>query len=313
MTPTRNLVLVHQPGRQDIADFGHIAARLAQLAPDIATFIVSNESRSFVSRKAASGRPTLVVSPGPLDAFRPVRGKVYAGFPMPKDEQLRRLGAAGVPVPEWRLLTPGLVLPDAFGPYVVLKPVSIHASSSRDMELARRENARHRRPDLYPQNHLARTSPVIAQRFVRTGAHVSHVRVLTLFGEPLYAFRTRALAPLPDLDRLSRAELASTLILAKPGVRRLTIIHDPDILAFARRTAAAIPEVPQQGIDIIREEGTGQLYALEVNPGGNTWSLSDSGAANHREELGVPDLSVFFDTWTAAARVLADKTRAEAA
>ena len=57
-----------------------------------------------------------------------------------------------------------------------------------------------------------------------------------------------------------------------PIARELT--RDPDILELARRTSSAIPEAPLQGVDIVREVATGQLFVLEANPGGNTWIFS---------------------------------------
>jgi hypothetical protein len=36
----------------------------------------------------------------------------------------------------------------------------------------------------------------------------------------------------------------------------------------------AAPFIPLQGCDFIREAGTGKLYALKFNPGGNTWHFS---------------------------------------
>ena len=47
-----------------------------------------------------------------------------------------------------------------------------------------------------------------------------------------------------------------------------------DILELARRAYLALPEIALQGIDIIREAGSGKLYLLEANPGGNTWIFS---------------------------------------
>ena len=123
MTIERNLVLVHTPGYQDVADFQAIAGKVQELAPDIEVYIASNNISSSVTRRLAGRRPALVFSPGKLLSFRPARGKVYAGSPIPKLEQIARFQTAGLPVPASAEITPDPDLPErTFGPYVVVKP-----------------------------------------------------------------------------------------------------------------------------------------------------------------------------------------------
>ena len=45
--------------------------------------------------------------------------------------------------------------------------------------------------------------------------------------------------------------------------------REPDILALAAAAYEAMPEGALQACDILRAK-TGELYLLEVNPGGNT-------------------------------------------
>ena len=99
MTVTRHLILVHTPGYQDLADFQEIARTIHDLAADIEVFIASNEISNSVTRRRAATRPTLIFSPGNLLEFRPLRGKIYAGSPIPKLEQIARFKAARLPVP----------------------------------------------------------------------------------------------------------------------------------------------------------------------------------------------------------------------
>ena len=94
--PSRNLVLVHSAGWQDVADFHAIKLRVEKTAPDIEVFVASNDIRSSLTRKRAAERPTLVFSPIRLLAFRPARGKVYAGRHMSKLIEMRRLADGGV-------------------------------------------------------------------------------------------------------------------------------------------------------------------------------------------------------------------------
>ncbi len=316
MAVERHLILVHTPGYQDVADFQDIARKVRAQAPDIEVFIASNTIPSSVTRRQAGKLPTLVFSPGNLLEFRPLRGKVYAGAAIPKLEQIARFQAAGLPVPATAEITPGVMLPEAaFGPLVVVKPGFSEASHGHHMTLLRREAVRFQPREAYPDDHPGRFGPMFAQRFVDTGPFVSHHRVLTLFGEPLLAFKTASQAARPSLDALDDV-LASIALKARrrdgPIARELT--GDADILSLARRAYTALPEIALQGIDIIREAGTGKLFVLEANPGGNTWIFS-KGAMTERlkKALGVEHLTDQFDAFTAAARVLIERTRREAA
>jgi hypothetical protein len=92
----RNLILVHTNLWQDRRDFEAIKAHAESMAPDIAVFIVENDIPSSYTRRQAAWRPTLVFSPLSLVRFRPARGKVYAGQPMSKIDEMRILAQAGL-------------------------------------------------------------------------------------------------------------------------------------------------------------------------------------------------------------------------
>jgi hypothetical protein len=205
MTIERNLVIVHTPDFQDVADFQEIARIVHERAPDIEVFIASNTIPSSATRRRASRRPTLIFSPGQLLQFRPLRGKLYAGCPIPKLEQLARFKAAGVPVPEFAAITPEVVLPESeFGAYVVVKPGFSFSSHGHHMSLMRREQVRFRPREAYPADHPGRYGPMFAQRFVDTGPFINHHRVLTLFGTPLLAFKTITKTPRPQAVMFSQ-------------------------------------------------------------------------------------------------------------
>ena len=63
------------------------------------------------------------------------------------------------------------------------------------------------------------------------------------------------------------------------------LASDPDVLAFAREVHGAFPRKPVLGIDILKRESDGKLFALEVNAGGNVWHLS-SPKEKHRPAPG---------------------------
>ena len=308
---TRNLVLVHEPFVQDRADLEAIASEVHLLAPDIEVFVASNDTRSSTTRKQAARRPTLVCSPTELRSFQPLRGKVYAGALISKDVQLRRLSEAGVPVPDFAVLSGGSEFaPYRFGAIVMIKSTGT-TSHGRGMEMARTDTLSGLRWRDHPVYRAAGDAPVIVQRFIDTGEYPSHYRILTLFGEPIFGFRAVSTVRRPDLDAAPDV-LAEGPFMAKHGQRRLIAPVEPDVLALARRTFDAISEVALHGIDIIRESGTGRLFVLEINPGGNTWSFSSQWAALLRSELNTPDLAKQFDAWKTCARVLVARTRSEA-
>jgi hypothetical protein len=315
MTALRNLVLVHQPGCQDRADFETIARKVQELADDIEAFVASNEIPSSFTRKKAAQRPTLVFSPGNLDAFRPLRGKIYAGQPIPKLEQMARMAAAGLPVPAFAEVTPNLVLSEqAFGSHVVMKPGHSLSSHGQDITLMRRETVRYRPPEQFPPDHPGRLGPMFVQRFIDTGPLVNHYRVLTLFGKPLFAYRNTSLVARPPLD-VADDVLAKIAVKARrsAGAARTELIQEPDVLAVASRTYASLREIPLHGVDIIREDGSGKLFVLEVNPGGNTWIFSKGEITTLLQKaLGTDRLADQFDAFTTAAKVLIERTRAEA-
>jgi hypothetical protein len=315
MTADRNLIIVHTEGFQDVADFLEIARIIHELAPDIEVFIASNTIPSSATRRRASRRPTLIFSPGTLLEFRPLRGKIYAGRSIPKLEQLARFEAAGLPVPKFVQITPDVVLPESdFGSHIVVKPGLSVASHGHHMTLMRRELVHFQPREAYPNDHPGYYGPMFAQRFIDTGPFISHHRVLTLFGDPLLAFKTTAETARPPLD--SPHEILSKIpIKARrwdgPISRQFT--WDDDILDLARRTYLALPEAALQGVDIIREEGSRKLYVLEANPGGNTWIFSKGEmTARLKAALRVDRLTDQFDAFRKAAKALVERTRAEA-
>ena len=308
---TRNLVLVHEPFVQDRADLEAIAREVHVLAPDIETFVASNDTRSSTTRKQAGRRPTLVYSPTELRSFQPLRGKVYAGTLIGKDAQLNRLSEAGIPVPDYEVLSADFNLdPHRFGQIAMVKPVGF-TSHGRGIELVQTAALAGSQWRRHPAIQAAGDAQMIVQRFVDTGVYPSHYRVLTLFGEPIFAFRALSTISRPSLDASPDA-LAAGPFMAKHGQRRLLAPVEQDVLDLARRTFEAISEVALHGIDIIRESETGQLFVLEINPGGNTWSFSSKWAALLQQEMKMPDLASQFDAWKTCARVLVQRTRSEA-
>lgn len=152
---------------------------------------------------------------------------------------------------------------------------------------------------------------MIVQRLIDTGPRRTFYRVLTLFGRVLMASRQDSTVDLPGIRDCAEPSYYAI----KPDFDlggRLSFTHEGEILDFASRQSAAMADIPLQGMDIVRDAGTGELFVLEINPGGNTWSFSRPQAAQARALVGVEDLSLEFDSWRVAAEVLIERTRAEA-
>ncbi len=307
--PSRNLVLVHSDGWQDVADFHAIKLRVEEMAPDIEVFIASNDIRSSLTRKRAAERPTLVFSPIRLLAFKPARGKVYAGAHMSKLVEMRRLAEAGMPVPRFEEIRPETNLSEAdYGRHVVVKPSYELASWGQGIELRRTAEIRYRPPEEYPEGHPGRRGPMIAQTFIDCGRPMT-CRVLTFFGATIFTYcrqSTRSLALDP-----AQAAYEQSDFMPSPPHRISYVARDRDMLALAARAYAAMPEAALQACDILRDVN-GDLHLLEVNPGGGTWMLSSALAPGYRAALGVADLAAEFDAFAVIARALVERTRAEA-
>lgn len=310
---THSLVFVNTHGCQDPNDFFRIGQYVKEINPAIEPYVVNNESKNLLTRKRAAQYPTLIFSPGVLLEFSPMRGKLYAGEFIPKDEQLRRLISGGIGVPSFVELAAGSTLdPNIFGEVALTKGTSIHASKGRGVVLQRLENIRWRDTDEHPQEHSGRYGKVIVQKFIDTGLYPSHYRVLTLFGEPLLAYKNTSTTPRCSLSAPDEVLAGTVIRAARKTGQTKSLVDESDILELARSIHAVFPEIPLQACDIIREEATGRLYVLEINPGGNTWAFSRERTPEVLRELGVSDLTIQFDAFRTAARVLVEKTLAEA-
>jgi hypothetical protein len=313
----RHLVMVQQPGWQAIEDWYAIASRVVSQHPTIAVIVVSAIIADEAAAQYAAGKPTLVFAPGPLGRFSPRRGKLYHGRPIHKFEQLRRLDQAGVSVPRSMLLRPDSTPdPAEWGEFVVVKPTHIGSSShGKGVTLMRTQRVRYIAPEDYPEGHPGRLGPMLVQQFINTGKRISYYRVLTLFGRPLVCMRAISPGDLLDLSGDDDAIESNVVALQAFDDRERKFEYRADVVAMAEAAYRAIPEAPLQGCDIIREAGTGRLYVLELNPGGNTWHFSSAHGAQMRADIGPTGVEAMhnqLDAFGTAAQVLAERTQAEA-
>jgi hypothetical protein len=95
--PPRSLVLVNRPLWQDPADLQEIVMRVRDRAPEILPILVQEGFDPAKLPPAVWEQPVLTVSFAPLERFRPPRGAVLQGRPIPKLEQYRMFLDAGLP------------------------------------------------------------------------------------------------------------------------------------------------------------------------------------------------------------------------
>jgi hypothetical protein len=303
-------VLVHTANLQARSDFETIKEKLAERAPDIEVFIVNNRLPNSVTRRQAAARASLIFSPVWLMSFRPVRGKVYAGQRHTKMEEYEKLVAAGIPVPQAVMIGPETRLdPATWGPFTVIKPNV--GMQGKGVRLVRTREVRWVDPRSLPRDDPRYGVPLLAQRFVDSGAHTTHNRVLTVLGRPVYSTHQKQDDPRPfDLDPNSDVPLDES-IATNSGKRTITPNYNEEVIAFGATAWRAFPGVPVLGIDVIREEATGKLYVLEVNSGGLTWHISSNYGMALQRKYGL-DYMNQFGALDIIADALIDVTRREA-
>lgn len=283
----RHLVLVQARGWQSAEDWRDIGNRVRALDRRIGLFLVGVEGVAPDLAALAAQRPTLVVSPAPVARLGLSRGRVLCGRVIAKMAQLRTLHTAGVLVPRSSLLHPGAAFdPAEWGEVVVLKPADIFSSSTgAGISLMRTERVRYVAPEDYPEGHPGRRGPMIVQRFVDTGPRVASYRVLMFLGEPLYCQRMEATAERIGLDADDGAlETAPVAMQSHDDTR--SFVYEADVIDIARRAARAFADIPLLGCDVLRDVRTGQVFVVEVNPGGNTWHFSSQFLAAERARNG---------------------------
>lgn len=315
LQPHRNLVIVHQPGWSDPSDWEDIAGRISRRAPDLDVFIVDATAENARIRDAAARAPTLVFSPGAMPVFRPLRGRVYAGQRVAKAEQLRRLAAVGVPVPKWRLLGPDdRFVATGWSGHVVVKPADGQSSNGAGVQVLAAEALHGRSMREFAPGTPLSTGRMIVQQFVENGADLAYWRLLALFGRPLYCARIALREPVRlTADGVPAEGEPVTTHVRKAVDKVRAYISDPEILALAPKCHEALPGAPLHGIDVLRCVKTGQLYVLEVNPGGNTWHFSSGHIREQGQNLELETARrEQFDAFSVAADVLIERTRAEA-
>lgn len=284
----RTLIILHR-GPEYQADFDDIAARVRAIDANIQTFVMSSRDQRPLPA-AAWEHPTLIVSLDSKFLLWPKRGTVRKNYQVDKLAQAKVFRAHGIPVPPLLSFQFGMKLdPVLFGEFVILKPMSLHLTSSgQGIHLFRRRSLEKMTAKDFPQNHLIHmdTSGYLVQKFIDTGERVSDNRVSTFFGRVLYANCATARTPRAELH-LMGSGLQDTAISSLVMETDFRWHADEDTLQLAQKVHAAFPDIPLLATDILREANTGKLYVLECNPGGNSWHFSSPTGRVWQRKIGL--------------------------
>lgn len=307
-----NIILVDQRGRLDWRDLRYIAKRIVARSRLMKVHIVSPNHSAAVLSPEVWKLPTITVSFGPTGNFNPPRGVVFTNRAISKTMQAARLSEAGVATPKTAAFQFGMRLdPEQWGEFAILKPASLRLTSKgKGIYLYRTGRLAALKQESLPLGHMARRAPMLVQQFIDTGEHPSKQRVTTLFGEPFHWARSKLRCGRPPLTSSDEVLDAAVVSTGTSGERDWS--HEmpaADILELARRAGAVFSGTPLLGLDILRCAGTGKLYVLEINAGGNVWHYSSPAAAAERAEHPerFPNQNQKFRSFDIAAEILIKK------
>jgi hypothetical protein len=257
-------------------------------ASDIRVFAAADVPAPALNFDKLKEKPTLVFCPSPIRHFRPPRGTIRCGAQIPKFAQMKLLRQAHVRIPKSDLVMPNTRLDEReWGSHVILKPTAVGASLGVGVELWRTSKVHFRPPAAFPKSHPGRYAPMMVQKFISTGDYSSDYRVVTLFGNPLIAYKKTHLQSMPDIHAPDFEYTFEAIASAPMMGKGRELIYDKDVLDFAASVFKAVPQVPLQACDIRRDINSGKLYCLEFNPGGNTWHFSSMWGKKYQSETGM--------------------------
>lgn len=301
-------------GEHDEADFQAIAQKVAERAPDIRPVVLRAWSNKLPPGDLWS-RPVLIVAFRNTFELVPQRGTVLRARTVYKTEQYQLFLNAGLSTPKTGVFKFGMNPdPAEWSNYVILKPLRIN-SHGLGVHLVRTRRVPALTPDLFKAGHPIHKDVYLIQQFIDTGDYPTHFRVETLLGEALCCrtvFSSRKRPSLFASDRmLLHGVMASNATVT--GSNKTAPARDDEVIAFARQMDRAIADCPVKGCDVLRDAGTGKLYALECNTRGKSWAFSSPDGDNARQAFGSKQAMIdHLGAWDAAAKGLIERTRADA-
>jgi hypothetical protein len=303
------LLLLANRGVNQEGDFAKVARFAREYAPEIRATVRLDQRHRWKKYLWAT-RPTMVFSAVPVQHFVPARGAVYQGNSLAKSEEYAALDRANVAYPRFRLLTESNPQPDLsdLGQYVVLKPD--RGGRGAMVKIVRSTRARWEPAET---RIAGESESLLAQEFIYTGPWPISYRVTTLFGQVLWSLKVQAdrnRPPLPGPQAFRQCPGVTVVSNSKRCVMSLN--DDEEIIRFAERAHAALPQIPLLGVDVIRDANTGKLYVVELNSSGWVWHFSSPLGLRAQKEFGF-NLESQFNGLRKAARILAETARLRAA
>jgi hypothetical protein len=313
----RNLVLITQPGRQDPKDFEEIAERVRKFDRYIKVFVFTPENTSDDIKREDWRNPTLTVTLGNMGDFKPRRGRFFYNRQISKERQVELFTSDGIRTPRTITYSAGMVLDEEeWGPVVVIKPNNLkQTSQGQSASLVQLKHLNDFSSLVDPLKERIMSNGALVQEFVPTGDYPTSYRAGIFLGRVIHMMKKRSNIPMPDLADTSIEELNIDSNHESPGENNFAareLVVDDEIMAFSTRIAGIFPGLPLLGIDIVRHSKTGELFALEINGGGNTWQFSSRHAAPGRLVISKEERVKQFDAWNTCARALVEKTRSHA-
>jgi hypothetical protein len=306
LLPKKNLVLLIDKSRCDPADFADIVDRIRAQVTDIRVQLLQPSTIYSVARDTWN-QPTLFVSNIRIQNLRIRRGRLMMPGPITKLRQSQIMHAAGISTPHVEPFRFGMNFDESlWGSHVILKPADLAFSSKgTGLEVIACRQLSARREQDFPPDHFAHSHNMLAQKFIDTGPQPVRYRAMTFMGEVLYVMKSTC-AP----TKSPEGDIPSNFHSKAPEVQR-EFLAFPDIVEFTRTLAAAFANWPLLGCDILKEEATGKLYALEVNAGGNVWHISSP--YNEKDRAAHPQYNPLFvsqyGAFDIAAKALISATR----
>ena len=313
----RNLVLITHPGRQDPKDFEEIAERVRKFDRYIKVFVFTPENTSDDIKREDWRNPTLTVALGTMGNFDPKRGRFFYNRQISKERQVELFASDGIRTPRTIAYSAGMILEEEeWGSVVVVKTSNLkQTSQGQSASLVQLKHLNDFSSLADPLKERIISNSVLVQEFVPTGDYPTSYRAGIFLGRVIHMMKKRSNIPVPDLADTSIEELNIDSNHESPGENSFAsreLVIDDEIMAFSTRIAEIFPGLPLLGINIVRHSKTGELFALEINGGGNTWQFSSRHAAQGRLVISKEERIKQFDAWNTCARVLVEKTRSHA-
>jgi hypothetical protein len=302
-----NLVLViWAPHERTEADLHQIAKRVTEVDPKVRAFVVQHHKIDQLKLLRTWSQPTLSLSLYCLDKRKLLPGRFVNGQLLNKHGEYARLDAAGIPVPQWTVITPDTRLdPAEWGPYIVEKPSA--GRRGAQVRIRKASRIRYVAPESLPQDHLGREGPMLAQRFIYTGEWPTSFRVITMFGKVLLCYRQVSSRGQPLTGRWNFKATGGISIVSNTIDMHAELVQDDEVIALAERAhRAAFADFPMLGFDIIRDAETGTCYVLECHAQGNWLFATDMGLGI--QSLNKIDFRSQFNYIDRAAEILAQET-----